>query len=203
MMIDTNRDAATPGRPARHRLSRRVRVVLLFGVAMLVSDTLFASGTLVPEPGSDSYRFVSHYRITIDVPVSTVWKHLVDVGAWMYEFDMTLESGVPGEVGEIRRLYSGQEFLVQITKVVPNEMLAISNLPSTFNGEYSTGVSVITLNESNGGTVVDLTMSRRYEWRGEGENPMQARRASAEFNASTDATWGRFLERLRSLCEGT
>lgn len=170
---------------------------------MLFSASIAASGTLTPEPGSGSYQFVSHYRIEIDAPVPTVWKQLVDVGAWMYEFDMTLESGLPGETGEIRRLYSGQDFFVQITKVVPNELLAMANLPSTFNGEYSTGVGVITLNASKRGTVVDLTMSRRYEWRGEGDNPMRATRASEGFNSTTDATWGRFLERLRTLAEAT
>ena len=51
--------------------------------------------------------------------------------------------------------------------------------------------------------MVDLTMSRRYQWIADGANPMRARRGSAEFNSETDAMWNRFLARLRSLVEGT
>ena len=47
-------------------------------------------------------------------------------------------------------------FFIEITKVIPNELLVFANLPSSINGEYSTGVAVITLSENGGLTTVRL-----------------------------------------------
>ena len=162
-----------------------------------------ATGTVISEPNSTNYHFVSHYRVKISAGPSTVWKHLVDLHSWMFEFEMAHVSGPHHEAGEVLRLYAGQDFLVEITKTIPNKVIVIANLPSEFQGEHSTGVSVTTLNEADGGTIVDLTMSRRYTWHGEGADPVRARRESTEFNAATDARWERFLAKLCSLCEGT
>ena len=131
-----------------------------------------ASETVTPEPDGSSYHFVSHYTVEIDSPASTVWDQLVDVGSWMYEFDLALESGTPGEEGEVRRLYAGQEFFIEITKMIPNELLVFANLPATFNGEASSGVAIITLSETDEVTTIDLMMSRRYSWDGTEPNPV-------------------------------
>ncbi len=161
-----------------------------------------ASAMLAVEPDSDSYHFVSHYRVSIDAPPDTVWEHLIDLGSWMYEFELQHVSGDPRKAGEVLRLYAEQNFFVQITKAIPSELLVIANLPSTFKGEFSTGIGVMTLHEIGAKTVVDLTMSRRYSWREEGENPMKRIRESSAFNQNTDAMWqDRFLERLRALSE--
>lgn len=175
-----------------------------FAVAAVVAFTTvaMASETLTPEPDESSYHFVSHYTIDVNAPASRVWSQLVDLRSWMYEFELMLESGTPGQEGEVRRLYSGQDFFIEITKVIPNELLVFANLPSSSNGEYSTGVAVITLSESNGTTTVVLTMSRRYSWDGTEPNPQRSMRESPEFRERIRAMWNeRFLPKLKSLVE--
>lgn len=173
----------------------------LVAAVMLVSIAT-ASETITPEPDESSYHFVSHYSVVVNAPASAVWNQLVDVGSWMYEFELSLESGTPGHEGEVRRLYPGQDFFIEITKVIPNELFVFANLPSRFNGEYSTGVAVITLSETGGITTVSLTMSRRYSWDSTEPNPQRSMRESPEFKERTRAMWQeRFLGRLRSLVE--
>jgi len=171
-------------------------------VTYLLTSHVGASDATTVEPDGDSYHYVSHFSIEIDAPIERVWENLIDVGSWMYEFELTLVAGTPGTEGEVRRLYEGQEFLIEITKVIPNELLVFANLPSSFNGEYSTGVAVITLDEAGGVTKVRLTMSRRYSWESDTPNTQRLMRESAEFSERTKAMWQhRFLGRLRSLSE--
>lgn len=161
-----------------------------------------AEGVLTSEPNPNSYHYVSHYAVRIDAPADVVWPHLRRLNEWMYEFELSQVAGTPGTEGEVRRLYAAEDFLIQVTHQIPDKLLVIANLPSRFEGEDSTGVAVITLNESDGSTIVDLTMSRRYTWRGEGDDPQRARRASAAFSEQSRAMWqDRFLGRLRSLAE--
>lgn len=165
-------------------------------------STTWASETVTAEPDGASYHFVAHYSVEIDRPAADVWKHLIDVGSWMYEFDLTLESGTPGQEGEVRRLYAGQDFFIEITKVIPDKLLVFVNLPSTFDGEHSTGVAIVTLEEFDDVTRVNLTMSRRYTWDKPQPNPYRSNRESAEFQERARAMWeDRFLDRLRSLAE--
>ncbi len=162
-----------------------------------------ASETITPEPDGSSYHFVSHYSVDVNASAAAVWQQLIDVGSWMYEFDLSLESGAPGQEGEVRRLYPGQDFFIEITKVIPNELLVFANLPATLNGEHSTGIAVITLGEREGTTTVNLTMSRRYSWDSDEPNAQRTMRESPEFQERTRAMWqDRFLGRLRSLVEG-
>ena len=161
-----------------------------------------ASESLIAEPDGSSYHFVSHYSVDVAASAADVWDHLVDLASWMNEFDLSVESGSLGEEGEIRRLYAGQDFFIQVTKAIPGELLVFANLPSNFNGEASTGVVVISLHESNGATTVRLTMSRRYSWDSEEPNPQRSMRESPEFLERTRAMWNeRFLPRLKSLAE--
>jgi len=161
-----------------------------------------ASDAIVDEPDGVSYRFVSHYSVRIDASADVVWKRLVDLGAWMYEFEMSHVSGVPGGEGEVFRLYPGEDFLLQVVSLVPHRLLVVANLPSTFRDEFSTGTGVISLHESEGTTTVDITMSRRYTWLGDGPNPVKAERESAEFAEANRSMWqDRFLGRLRSLAQ--
>ncbi|MEM9304106.1 MAG: hypothetical protein AAGE01_18475 [Pseudomonadota bacterium] len=158
-----------------------------------------ASQVSTQEHDAEAYHRVLHYRIEIPADVEVVWPHVMDLGAWMFDFDLELVAGEPGTVGEVRRLYAGQDHLLQVVGLITNQLLVLANLPATMAGEESTGVAVLTLNEGGGATVVDLTMSWRHEWRGTGENPLRARRESAEFVEATDAMWSRFHERLRAL----
>lgn len=163
--------------------------------------TATASETLTPEPAPDTYNYVSTYRVGIDAPAAAVWPHLINLGSWMYDFEMAPEQGEAGTVGQVLRLYAGQDFFVQILGMTPNENLVVANLPAMFRDEYSTGVAVMDLVETEGRTTLSLTMSRRYTWQGEGENPLRAMRSSDEFKQGSEATWNRFLDRLKSLAE--
>ncbi|MDJ0910109.1 MAG: hypothetical protein QNI99_13010 [Woeseiaceae bacterium] len=180
-----------------------MRILNLCALAALACMTdVHASESISSEPGGEAYYFSSHYTVEIDAPVSAVWDQLIDLGSWMYEFEMSLESGAPGEEGEVRRLYAEQDFFIQTIKAIPNELLVFANLPATFNGEESTGVTVISLSEADGVTTVSLTMSRRFSWAGTEPNPMRAMRESPDFQERTRAMWeDRFLGRLRSLIE--
>lgn len=168
----------------------------------IVPVSAAASDAIVDEPDGVSYRFVSNYSVRIDAPARVVWKHLVELGAWMYEFEMSHVSGAPSGEGEVFRLYPGEDFLLQVVSLVPDRLLVVANLPSTFRDEFSTGTGVISLHESEGTTTVDVTMSRRYTWLGEGPNPVKAERKSDEFAEATRSMWqDRFLGRLRSLAQ--
>ncbi len=180
-----------------------MRTLHLYVLAViLVAMDVHASESVSSEFGAEAYYFSSHYTIEIDAPASAVWEQLIDLGSWMYEFEMSLESGSPGEEGEVRRLYAEQDFFIQTLTVVPNELLVFANLPATFNGEESTGVTVISLSEADGATTVGLTMSRRFSWASSEPNPAREMRESPEFQERTRAMWeDRFLDRLRSLVE--
>lgn len=174
--------------------------VLVASTAIAVSAK--ASETLTAEPSPDSYNYVSSYRVGIDAPAADVWPHLIDLGSWMYDFDMAPEKGDPGAVGQVLRLYPGQDFFVQIVSMTPNQNLVVANLPATFRDEFSTGIAVMDLVETGEKTTLSLTMSRRYTWQGEkGENPLRAMRSSEQFQQGSKATWTRFLDRLKSLAE--
>ena len=183
------------------QFNKRISCFIVVAAAAC-GPAVIASETVTSEPDDSSYHFVSHYSIDVNAPAAAVWEHLIDVGSWMYEFELSLESGTPGQEGEVRRLYSGEDFFIEITKVIPNELLVFANLPSSINGEYSTGVAVITLTDREGTTTVNLTMSRRYSWDGTEPNPHRSMRESPEFHERTRTMWKeRFLDRLRSLVE--
>lgn len=168
---------------------------------MLSSGNVIAEEFITTEPDNKTYQYVSSYTVEIDATPEKVWKHLEKLKSWMYEFDMSHLSGDPGKVGEVLRLYPGQEFLVQITGKVKNQTLTIANLPTTFNGEYSTGVGVINLTKTDEKTTVNFVMSRRYTWQGEGENAMKLKRESIEFQNGASAMWNKFLQKLKTLSE--
>lgn len=171
-------------------------------ITLLAVTQAFAQETLTPEPEDGVYNFVSHYRVEIAAPPAAVWPVLLDLGGWMYDFEMAPVSGEAGQPGQVLRLYRDQPFMVQITQVVEHKLLAIANLPLVFQGEYGTGVGVMTLHQTLEGTEVALTMSRRYVWQGEGVNPLRTQRATAEFQQQTRALWqDRFLARLKEIVE--
>ncbi len=171
--------------------------------AFLLSSTATnAWGSVTVEPSDDAYHYVSHYSIEIDAPAETVWEQAVDIAAWMVGFELSLESGTPGQEGEVRRLYAGQDFFVQVTKVIPNEVLVFANLPTSFNGEVSTGVAVVTLDATEGGTKVRLTMSRRFSEQADSDGTQRTTRQSAEFSERDKAMWqDTFLVKLKTLSE--
>ena len=178
--------------------TRWVSVALL----CLMFAKSWSSAAVTFEPKTDSYHFVTHYRINIDAPPATVWQHLIDLKSWMYEFELSQLHGASGQPGQVLRLYENQDFEVLVTAAIDERMLAIANLPLTFRQEYGTGNGVMTLHNTETGTELSLTMTRRYTWKGEGENPLLLQRQSTAFQQRTRDMWqGRFLTRLKELAE--
>jgi len=175
----------------------------VLALILVASGRAYSGEFVTTEPNDASYQYVSNYKIEIDASPDTVWNHLIDLKSWMYEFEMSHVSGDPGQVGEVLRLYPNQNFLIQITGKVKNQVLTISNLPSTMGGEDSTGVGLITMDSIEGKTVVNLVMSRRYTWNGDGVNAMKMKRSSTEFQGGTAMTWNKFLQKLKELSEQT
>lgn len=172
-------------------------------LAFLVSSHSVAEDFISQESEPNTYNYVSNYQVKINSSSDIVWRNLVNLKSWMYAFELSHYSGNKGEVGEILRLYPNQEFYIQVTGKVENKLLTIVNLPSTFKGEKSTGVGVISLETSGTDTLVRLTMSRRYQWLGEGENTMKTKRESKAFQESTAKMWGNFLNKLKEISEKT
>jgi len=162
-----------------------------------------AEDFLSQEPDENAYNFVSSYEVVINSTPDVVWKNLENLDSWMYKFELSHHSGSKGKVGEVLRLYPNQEFYIQVTGKVKNKLLTIANLPSTFNGEASNGVGVLNVVSDGSKTIVQLIMSRRYEWSGADKNPMRAKRESKEFQNSTAEMWSGFLNKLKELSEKT
>ncbi len=170
-------------------------------LGLLASGHSVAEDFISQESAANTYNYVSSYDIAINRPPSVVWENLENLKSWMYAFELSHHSGNKGEVGEVLRLYPNQTFYIQVTGKIENKLLTIVNLPSSFNGEKSTGVGVISLVPNGSETLVQLTMSRRYEWVGEGANTMKEKRESKEFQSSTGQMWTGFLNRLKELSE--
>ncbi|MBT5031134.1 MAG: hypothetical protein HOM55_02435 [Proteobacteria bacterium] len=157
---------------------------------------------------SNSYYYTDHHEIVIDRSAEEVWKHVINLGSWMYDLAMVHESGPTngeGEVreGEVLRLYEGQDYFFEVSKMVYGRLLVGINLPvTTPEGEITEGLAMITLTESNGKTEVSVFMNRKYSWPHESPNPARDTRESEEFASSRRDTFRRFLVRLRDLSEG-
>jgi hypothetical protein len=115
---------------------------------------------------------------------------------------MIHESGPVGAEGEVLRLYEGQDFFVEIAKIVPGRMIVLVNLPSTFQGEEMVGVGMLTLTEIDGTSLVSAFMSRQVSGPAGAVDPLRARRESAEYRELNRQMWQeRFFGRLRELAE--
>ena len=180
-----------------------MKYIFVVILTLIICSKVVAKDFISQEAEISSYNYVSNYEISIKSPPALVWKNLENLKSWMYTFELSHHSGAKGEVGEVLRLYPNQEFYIQITGKVENKLLTIVNLPSEFNGEKSTGVGVISLVAAGSETLVQLTMSRRYTWIGEGENTMKRKRESEEFQRSTAKMWDNFLSKLKEISEKT
>lgn len=179
------------------------RLGLLLVVSVFIGRAASADPAIVESALGDSYHFVDTYEILIDETPDKVWPHLVDVASWMYEFSMIHESGPKAAEGAVFRLYEGQDYFMQLAKLVPGRLLVAVNLPSSVGGEELVGIAMLTLTEIEGKTLVSNFMARQSVWTRDAPNTLRMRRESAEFQESTQERWNRFLARLRELAEGT
>ena len=167
---------------------------------LLVQDA-FAESSIIESSVSNTYIYTDHYEVLINRPAEEVWPHLLDLGSWMYDFEMALEDGEPQAEGALYRLYSGEDFFYLIVKIIPGRMIVGVNLPSNMEGEESVGIAMFTLAEVGGKTLVTNFMSRQYDWPVEEPSPIKQRRESEDFKAFNSDMWGRFLGRLKEVTE--
>lgn len=172
-------------------------VLIYIGFVPLIEGR--ADEVIVDGIDDKSYSIVSHYDIQINAPAAKVWPHLNNLKSWMTDFDLSTVSGEPGEIGEVLRLYPQQNFLIQRLFAVPENILVFSNLPVTFNNETGHGQTIISVNENNGITLVNLTMARYFTWHGKGSNPLKQTRLTQQFQENAKNQWEkRFLATLKN-----
>ena len=180
-----------------------MRKLTVFVLVLLCAQGAQVLAQVVDEPNGTAYHFVKSYRVHVLATPAEVWPHVMNLGGWMYDFEMTTVQGVEGQVGAVVRLYEGQDFMVQLTALEVARLMVMANLPMTDRGETGTGIGVTQLTALGDGTTeVSLVMSRRYDWSGTRENVLRETRQSAEFNDFTDEMWLRFLNRLKAMAEG-
>lgn len=99
------------------------------------------------------------------------------------------------------RLYRGQNFFLQVTKIIPNKLIVGVNLPASQRGEKAVaGVVMMTLMSKGSETVVSVFLSRQYSWFAKTADPLRKVRESARFAKSRRANFEKALERLKRLC---
>jgi hypothetical protein len=171
-------------------------VLVALGVA--ASGGASAQHTIVDSSAANAYFFVDHYEIVIDAPPESVWPHALDLPAWM---GLIHESGPRGEVGEVYRLYDGEEFFFETTRLIPQRLLLGVLHPFEIQGEQSLGMGMIVLTDLGGRTLVSNFMSRHFAWLQDGPNPLRERRESADYLELTNSMQTENLERLKALVE--
>jgi hypothetical protein len=181
--------------------SSQLQSIALF--TLMAGRVACADTTIIDSELADLYHFVDTNEVLINASPEEVWPHLVNLGSWMYEFSMIHESGPRHAEGEILRLYEGQDFFLQLTKLVPGKLMLGVSLPSLEQGEELTGIGMFSLTEVNGKTLVSSFLARQSAWTLDTRNTLRETRQSAEFQQNTSDRWNRFLTRLRELAEGT
>ncbi|VUD64903.1 hypothetical protein TDB9533_03429 [Thalassocella blandensis] len=179
------------------------KTLVLSTFFMCLSVSTYTEEFITQEPNTKSYNLVSHYEQLISAKPEIVWPHVMNLKTWMVDFEMSHVSGEIDQVNEVLRLYPEQEFYVQRTAVIPNRLLSIANLPVKYNNEVLTGIGIITLQKLGNKTLVSVTMSRRFTWLGDGDNPMKSKRLSEVNQQRRANTWKSFLLKLQSLAEAT
>lgn len=170
-------------------------------IALFYLPIAHAEPFFIDSEFANSYHFVDTYEILIERPPDVVWPQLANLASWMGA--MLHESGPVGAEGEVFRLYEGQNFFAQIVKIVPEKMLVVVNLPSSVEGEELEGISMLTLTEVDGSTLVSNFMSRHFHWIGAGPDVRRERRTSPEYQEFNREMWEeQLLPRLRELAEG-
>ncbi len=184
----------------------RLNLFIVVSAISAAAQSVSAQEGIIESNLSDSYHYVDHYEVLIDAAPGDVWPHVLDFASWMDRFDMLHESGPVRAEGQILRPYEGQEFLVEIVKLIPERIVVSVNLPSSSEGEESVGISMITLAEVDGRTLVSNFMSRQYDRSQDAPdqdapNRSKARRASEEFKDFNRTLWDGFLANLKRLAE--
>jgi len=165
---------------------RRIAFVLI-AVATSSSPVAVAQVSPLDSTLGESYYYVDHYEVLIDRPASAVWPFVVDFGSWMPGILDANETRPIAKEGEIFRLYG--EFFMEVSKVIPERLLVMVNLPATQEREDTHGLMMLSVKEADGRTVVSMFMSRIFYWFETEENALRERRESTELSMSRTSPW--------------
>jgi hypothetical protein len=123
--------------------------------------------------------YVSIAEIVINAPPSAVWPHLINVGAWIYDFHVERAVGEQGRAGEVQHLWPlevkvvngsvsiaakdrtvANATVMKTVDVVPEKLWYTVNLPKVEDGIRSNGVNLVLLKEIDGKTFVTAIRSK-------------------------------------------
>lgn len=171
---------------------------VVIAAGMLVGPPAPAQHNIIDSNVAEAYFFVDHYEIVIEKPPEQVWPHVLDLESWM---GFIHESGPRNEVGEVFRMYEGEDFFFETTKLIPNRLLIGILHPFEIQGEESLGMGMMVLTDLDGKTLVSNFMSRHFAWHQDGPNPVRNTRESAEYLQVTQGVQNAGLMRLKEAVE--
>lgn len=175
------------------------KIMNFIGLSLISLSSLAQINELDANLG-DSYYYVDHFETVINKPVDEVWPHVVEMGKWMPW--MAGDKSKVKEISEGEKVHLYGNFYIEVTKIIPQKMILLTNLPSVDRGEQSQGIAMISITESNRKTVVSIFMSRIYNWFETKENPQRVTRDSTEFASQRKTIFkDNFLAKLKQLAE--
>ena len=181
-------------------MQRNINFLVVSLLLTLIPTSTKAEIFPLDVPNSYSYYFVDHFEIVIDKPLKDVWPHVLAMGSWipaMAGGDLNPSSFSEGDIFNI---YGN--FNVEITKVIPENMILMINMPTSDKGERTQGVAMITTTETRGKTLVSLFMSRIYFWFTTDNNPQRITRETENFSVNRKSSYkDNFLTKLKEIAE--
>ena len=167
-------------------------------VSIGTASGALAQHTIIDSELVEAYFFVDHYETVIERAPEDVWGHVLNLPAWT---GMIHESGTEQAVGEVLRLYEGEDFFLKISELIPNRLLVCTLQPFEIDGEESLGLAMFVLTDLGSETLVSTFWSRHFGWLQDGPNPLRERRESQEYLDLNRNNQNAVLERLKRLAE--
>ena len=137
---------------------------LLLPARLIVLSSALAEPVILDSELASSYHFFDTYEVLIDAPPEDVWPDLLNARSWQYKFDLSHVSGPVNAEGEVLRIYEGEDFFMEISRIIPEKMIVSTLLPATMQDEDALGIGMLTLSEVDGKTLVSNFMARKYDW---------------------------------------
>lgn len=167
-------------------------------VSIGVASGAFAQHTIIDSELAEAYFFVDHYETVIEKTPEEVWSQLVNLPSWT---GMTHEAGPERAVGEVLRLYEGEDFFLEVSQQIPSRLLMGTLQPFVIEGEESLGLLMLVLTDLGSETLVSMFWSRHFAWFQDGPNPLRERRESREYLDLNKNSQNAILARLKQIAE--
>ncbi len=163
-----------------------------------VTSLALAQHTIIDSELAQSYFFLDHYEIIVEKTPDDVWPHVLDLPAWT---GLIHETGPEQAVGEVLRLYEGEDFFLEISNLIPDRLLVGTLQPFEIDGERSLGQVMVVLTDLGDRTLVTTFWSRHFAWPGQSPHPLRARRESSDYLELNRNNQNSMLARLKASAE--